>query len=169
MFARWAVFLVSAVLYPYSCVKGIAISLTEYTVNWLHHTLPDSAALSVHIHQSHAYCHHNVQTHAQLNKNHKHSYHDHRRMHVREMISPAPTCRRWTVHYHHTSSASCLGVRMGKLGMISECIRMEWSGAPGRTGWAPDLHHSQPSSRHTTTHPHHYTFTRTTLHSQCWW
>ncbi len=32
---------------------------------------------------------------------------------------------------------------MGKRGMISECSRREWSGAPDRGGWALDLHHSQ--------------------------
>jgi hypothetical protein len=62
MFLRWAAFLVSAVLYActmrqtYSCSKGIAISLTEYTVYSLHQIL-HSASQSVHSHQSHAYCH----------------------------------------------------------------------------------------------------------------
>ena len=62
MFARCAVFLVSAVLYPrttrqpYSYCRGIVISLTEYTVNSLHQIL-HSGFMSVHSHQSHAYCH----------------------------------------------------------------------------------------------------------------
>ena len=47
MFLRWAVVLVSAVLYPrtmrqpYSYFKGSVVSLTEYTVNSLHQILPD--------------------------------------------------------------------------------------------------------------------------------
>ncbi len=61
-FLKCAVFLVSAVLYPrtirqpYSYFRGIAISLTEYTVNSLHQIL-HSGVMSVHSHQSHAYCH----------------------------------------------------------------------------------------------------------------
>ena len=40
-------------------------------------------------------------------------------------------------------------MRMGIRGMLSECIRVEWSDAPGHEGLELDIHHSQPF-HHTT-------------------